>query len=153
MPEPTPPRSDSPATGSAPEPGRVEPTSGIPDSARSAPDGAAAPASPPRRSAGRYEMLAEIARGGMGVIWRATDTALGREVAVKVLQEKYAPGSAAARRFAAEACITAQLQHPAIPPVHDYGNLPDERPFLAMKLIKEGRCGGGDGRAAHLDPA
>jgi tetratricopeptide (TPR) repeat protein len=81
-------------------------------------------------------MLAEIARGGMGVIWRATDTALGREVAVKVLQDQFAPDSVAARRFAAEACITAQLQHPAIPPVHDYGNLPDERPFLAMKLIK-----------------
>ena len=62
----------------------------------------------PDTAAHRYILLAEIARGGMGVIWRATDTALGREVAVKVLQEKYAPGSAAARRFAAEPRITAQ---------------------------------------------
>jgi tetratricopeptide (TPR) repeat protein/tRNA A-37 threonylcarbamoyl transferase component Bud32 len=84
----------------------------------------------------RYELLDKIARGGMGVIWRATDTALGREVAVKVLQNKYPADSIAARRFAAEARITAQLQHPAIPPVHDCGQLPDDRPFLAMKLIK-----------------
>jgi tetratricopeptide (TPR) repeat protein/tRNA A-37 threonylcarbamoyl transferase component Bud32 len=81
-------------------------------------------------------MGAEIARGGMGVIYHATDTALGREVAVKVLQDKYGPDSGGARRFADEARITAQLQHPAIPPVHDLGTLPDGRPFLAMKLIK-----------------
>jgi serine/threonine protein kinase len=81
-------------------------------------------------------LLDEIARGGMGVIYRATDHVLGREVAVKVLQEKYAPDSGAARRFADEARIAAQLQHPGIPPVHDLGTLPDGRPFLAMKLIK-----------------
>ncbi len=84
----------------------------------------------------RYALGAEIARGGMGVIYRATDTVLGREVAVKVLQEKFTPASGTARRFADEARITAQLQHPAIPPVHDYGGLPSGRPFLAMKLIK-----------------
>jgi tetratricopeptide (TPR) repeat protein len=81
-------------------------------------------------------LLAEIARGGMGVVWSAKDTTLGREVAVKVLQNRYAPGSGVARRFADEAHITAQLQHLAIPPVHDYGTLSDGRPFLAMKLIK-----------------
>jgi hypothetical protein len=84
----------------------------------------------------RYRLLDEIARSGMGVIYRATDTALAREVVVKVLQDKYAPESATARRFADEARIAAQLQHPAIPPVHDLGTLPDGRPFLAMKLIK-----------------
>lgn len=84
----------------------------------------------------RYEFGDEIARGGMGVIHRATDTVLGREVAVKVLSERFGPGSGAARRFADEARITAQLQHPAIPPIHDLGTLPDGRPFLAMKLIK-----------------
>jgi serine/threonine protein kinase len=92
--------------------------------------------SPPRLSAGRYQLLDEIAHGGMGVIWRATDTTLGREVAVKALMDKFAPNSGIARRFAAEARITGQLQHPAIPPVHDFGKLPDGRPFLAMKLIK-----------------
>jgi tetratricopeptide (TPR) repeat protein len=61
---------------------------------------------------------------------------LGREVAVKVLGEKFAPDSGTARRFADEARITGQLQHPNIPAVHDLGILPDGRPFLAMKLIK-----------------
>ena len=87
-------------------------------------------------SAGRYELGEAIARGGMGVVYRAIDTAFAREVAVKVLQHKYGVRSDAARRFADEARITGQLQHPAIPPVHDLGMLPDDRPFLAMKLIK-----------------
>src|SRR5471030_1744943 len=85
---------------------------------------------------GRYLLRDEIARGGMGVVYRATDTTFGREIAIKVLQEKFDPASGAARRFADEARITAQLQHPAIPPVHDNGVLPDGRPFLAMKMIK-----------------
>jgi tetratricopeptide (TPR) repeat protein/tRNA A-37 threonylcarbamoyl transferase component Bud32 len=84
----------------------------------------------------RYLLGEEIARGGMGEVYRATDTVLNREVAVKVLQAKYAPESVTARRFADEARITARLQHPGIPPVHDLGTLPDGRPFLAMKLIK-----------------
>ena len=84
----------------------------------------------------RYRLLEEIARGGMGIIYRAVDDSLGREVAVKVLHEKFTPDSAMARRFADEARITAQLQHPAIMPVHDVGTLADGRPFLAMKLIK-----------------
>jgi serine/threonine protein kinase len=84
----------------------------------------------------RYALGEMIARGGMGAVYRATDTVLSREVAVKVLQEKFAPDSGTARRFTDEARISAQLQHPAIPPVHDLGTLPDGRPFLAMKLIK-----------------
>lgn len=90
----------------------------------------------PHSTAERYTLSVEIDRGGMGVIHRATDTVLGREVAVKVLLEKYGPNSGAALRFADEARITGQLQHPSIPPVHDVGTLPDGRPFLAMKLIK-----------------
>ena len=93
------------------------------------------PAGASKRAA-RYLLGEEIARGGMGIVYRATDTVLGREVAVKVLQEKYAPDSGTARRFADEARITGQLQHPNVPAVHDLGALPDGRPFLAMKLIK-----------------
>src|SRR5437867_2988977 len=84
----------------------------------------------------RYTVGDEIDRGGMGIIYRATDTVLGREVAVKVLLEKYGAESGVALRFADEARITGQLQHPSIPPVHDLGTLADGRPFLAMKLIK-----------------
>jgi eukaryotic-like serine/threonine-protein kinase len=87
-------------------------------------------------AAGRYELLDEIAHGGMGTVLRAVDRTLGREVAVKVLQARYSAGSVIARRFIDEARISGQLQHPGIPPVHDLGSLPDGRPFLAMKLIK-----------------
>ena len=90
----------------------------------------------PSGTGDRYELSGEIARGGMGIIYRALDTSLGREVAVKVLQQRFGAGSSAARRFANEARIAGQLQHPSIPPVHDVGVLPDGRPFLAMKLIR-----------------
>jgi serine/threonine protein kinase len=91
----------------------------------------AASASPPG-----YELREEIGRGGMGAVYRALDVALGRDVAVKLLSNRFAPDSPFARRFLSEARITGQLQHPGIPAVHQVGTLPDGRPFLAMKLIK-----------------
>src|SRR5262245_8058670 len=83
-----------------------------------------------------YELSGEVGVGGMGVVYRARDLALDRDVAVKLLQADHPADSPIARRFADEARITAQLQHPGVPPVHDLGTLPDGRPFLAMKLIK-----------------
>jgi tetratricopeptide (TPR) repeat protein len=90
---------------------------------------------PPLR-AGRFELGQELARGGMGIVYRARDDSLGRDVAVKVLHERYLADSLVGRRFLDEARITAQLQHPAIPPVFEVGRLADGRPYLAMKLIK-----------------
>ncbi|HEV3439045.1 MAG TPA: protein kinase, partial [Gemmata sp.] len=90
----------------------------------------------PTAATTRYILGAEIARGGMGIIYQASDTRLDREVALKVLQNHLALHSATGRRFEDEARISAQLQHPAIPPIHDLGTLPDGRPFLAMKLIE-----------------
>jgi tetratricopeptide (TPR) repeat protein len=83
-----------------------------------------------------YELREVIGRGGMGVVFRARDLSLDREVAVKLLLDGYAANSAAARRFVEEAQITGQLQHPGIPAVHQAGTTPDGRPFLAMKLVK-----------------
>jgi len=83
-----------------------------------------------------YEILSELGRGGMGVVYRARDRALDREVAVKILQEQYAPDSSTALRFLDEARVTGQLQHPVIPAVYQVGHLADDRPFLAMKLIQ-----------------
>jgi tetratricopeptide (TPR) repeat protein len=96
---------------------------------------AAAPAAPPASPPG-YEFLHEIGHGGMGVVYRARDIALDRDVAVKVLADRFPPGSPPAQRFLTEARITGQLQHPGIPAVHQVGALADGRPFLAMKLIK-----------------
>jgi tetratricopeptide (TPR) repeat protein len=83
-----------------------------------------------------FDLLEEVGRGGMGVVYRARDLTLDREVAVKVLQDRFAPDSATAARFVEEARITAQLQHPGIAAVYQVGALPGGRPFLAMKLIK-----------------
>jgi serine/threonine protein kinase len=83
-----------------------------------------------------YELLGEIARGGMGEVWQVRDPRFNRILALKTLQPQYADSDTAKSRFLAEAQITAQLQHPGIPPVHDLGELPDGRPFLAMKLVK-----------------
>ncbi len=83
-----------------------------------------------------YELFGEVGRGGMGVVYRARDLSLDRDVAVKLLQDSYPADSPIARRFTDEARITAQLQHPGVPPVYRVGALPDGRPFLAMKLIK-----------------
>jgi Flp pilus assembly protein TadD/tRNA A-37 threonylcarbamoyl transferase component Bud32 len=83
-----------------------------------------------------YTLLEEIARGGMGVVYRAHDVGLNRDVAVKVVKDEYRSAEVAVRRFIEEGQITGQLQHPAIPAVHQIGTLPDSSPFLAMKLIK-----------------
>jgi len=92
-------------------------------------------AEPPTR-VGDFELIEEIAQGGMGVVFRARDVVLDREVAVKILRDRFPADSDIARRFLEEARITGQLQHPGIPPIHQVGTLPDGRPFLAMKLIK-----------------
>ncbi len=96
---------------------------------------AAADDAPPVDPPG-YALLGEVGRGGMGVVFRARDLALNREVAVKLLRPGTGSGSAAAARFVEEAQVTGQLQHPGIPAVYQVGALPDGRPFLAMKLIR-----------------
>ena len=90
----------------------------------------------PPSPASRYLLEGELGRGGMGVVLLACDTAFDRLLAVKVLRETVAGQAEAERRFLDEARLTAQLQHPGIPPVHDVGRLEDGRPFFAMKLIR-----------------
>jgi tetratricopeptide (TPR) repeat protein len=103
------------------------------------PDPARSPAPAPEESLpaelGRYQIEGEIARGGIGIVLRAHDSAFHRTVALKILQQHQASPNAA-QRFLEEAQVLGQLQHPGIPPVHDLGELPDGRPFFAMKLIK-----------------
>jgi putative nucleotidyltransferase with HDIG domain len=83
----------------------------------------------------RYRLVQEVGAGGMGLVLRVNDTALDRELALKVL-----PGDdhseLSKRRFRTEARITSQLQHPGIPPVHDIGQLRDGRPFFTMRLVQ-----------------
>jgi len=85
---------------------------------------------------GNYQLLGEIARGGMGVILKGHDTDLGRDVAVKVLDGELAKRPAVVQRFIEEAQIGGQLQHPGIVPVYELGLMADERPYFTMKLVK-----------------
>jgi serine/threonine-protein kinase len=85
---------------------------------------------------GNYELLDEVARGGMGVVLRARDPAFGRLLAVKVLLPLHRGEPELERRFLAEARLTGRLQHPGIPPAHELGRLADGRPFFAMKLVQ-----------------
>jgi eukaryotic-like serine/threonine-protein kinase len=84
----------------------------------------------------RYELLGLVGRGGMGLVLRVRDRALNRELALKTLRQPLPADDSLLRRFHEEAHLTAQLQHPGVPPVHEAGTLPDGRPFFAMKLVK-----------------
>jgi tetratricopeptide (TPR) repeat protein len=90
---------------------------------------------PPEQAGDRYQLQGEIARGGMGAVLRGRDMDLGRDLAVKVLLEKYVDRPEVARRFIEEAQIGGQLQHPGVVPVYDIGRFGD-RPFFTMKLVK-----------------
>ncbi|MCC6741486.1 MAG: SUMF1/EgtB/PvdO family nonheme iron enzyme [Planctomycetia bacterium] len=91
----------------------------------------------PVAAPGRYELKAELGRGGLGRVVEAWDEALRRQVAVKLLHAQ--PAGDAPDRFAREARLAARLEHPAIIPVYDFGALPatDGRAqvFLAMKRV------------------
>jgi tetratricopeptide (TPR) repeat protein len=86
--------------------------------------------------AGRYQLLDEIARGGMGLVLRGRDPELGRELAVKLLLDHHRDRPDLVDRFVEEAQICGQLQHPGVVPVYDLGMLADDRPFFTMKLVK-----------------
>jgi len=118
---------------------------------------------------GRYQLLGEIAHGGMGAILKGRDVDLGRDLALKVLLESHQGNPEVVNRFIEEAQIGGQLQHPGIAPVYELGTFPepDRRPYFAMKLVKgqtlaallaerkdrAGRESAGTRRVAALDRA
>ncbi len=83
---------------------------------------------------GRYRGVAEIARGGMGIVVRGEDPDLGRPVAIKVAQS--ASEGAALEKFLLEARIAGRLEHPNIVPVHELGRSADGLPYFSMKLVQ-----------------
>jgi len=90
-------------------------------------------------AAERYRLEDRIATGGMGEVWKATDTVLGRQVAVKLLKDEYADDPTFRSRFQEEARHAAALHHPNIAAVFDFGETHgyggESRPFLVMELV------------------
>src|SRR6202051_2346717 len=89
----------------------------------------------PGTKLGPYEILAPIGAGGMGEVYRAKDSRLGRDVALKILPESFAREPDRLRRCEQEARAVATLNHPNILAIHDVGQH-DGTPFLVSELLE-----------------
>jgi serine/threonine protein kinase len=90
--------------------------------------------SPNEESRERYTLTHLHAKGGMGRVWLARDSALGRQIALKELRPEQVNNSIVCSRFLYEAKITAQLEHPGIVPVYELGD--GEAPFYTMRFVR-----------------
>ncbi|WP_276652123.1 protein kinase domain-containing protein, partial [Corynebacterium vitaeruminis] len=86
---------------------------------------------------GRYKIEAPIARGGMSTVYRCIDLRLGRNVAAKVMDDRYVDDPIFRQRFKREARSMAQLSHPQLVGVYDFSST-GEHIFLIMELITGG---------------
>ncbi len=83
----------------------------------------------------RYHLVAKHARGGFGEVWRAADSVLNRDIAIKRLAPALASEAEYRRRFAEEARITGQLEHPGVVPVYDLVDAGSEHPYYVMRFL------------------
>ncbi len=91
----------------------------------------------PGDSLGRYRIVSELGVGGMGVVYKARDTRLGRPVALKVLRSASPGGPAATQRFLREAQMASALNHPNILTIYDVGT-DAGLDYIAMELVEGG---------------
>src|SRR5687768_13933829 len=84
---------------------------------------------------GRYEIRSKIGAGGMGEVYQARDTQLGRDVAIKVLPASYADDKDRLQRFEQEACAAGALNHPNILSIYDVGTH-DGAPYVVSELLQ-----------------
>ncbi len=97
----------------------------------------------PGTKLGHYEILAPLGEGGMGQVYRARDTTLDRDVAIKVLPEDFASDPGRLARFEREAKLLASLNHPNIATIFGFEESDGVR-FIAMELVE-----GAEPRRAH----
>src|ERR1700675_2927120 len=88
----------------------------------------------PGRSLAQYRLAERIGEGGMGVVWRATDSTLSRDVAIKILPAEFAADAERLARFEREAKVLASLNHPNIAGIYGLHEVGGVR-FLAMELV------------------
>jgi hypothetical protein len=88
------------------------------------------------RMLGRYELLEQIGSGGMAVVYRSRDTALDREVAVKLLHPHLAAAKESRARFSREARAVARLAHPGIVEIYDYAGDAAVESYLVTELVR-----------------
>ena len=86
---------------------------------------------------GRFEIVAEIGRGGMAMVYLARDPKVNRQVALKVLPRAQTTDSTSRERFQREAEVIAALEHPCIVPMYEFGEV-DEQPFIVMRYMSGG---------------
>ncbi|HPS40999.1 MAG TPA: bifunctional serine/threonine-protein kinase/formylglycine-generating enzyme family protein [Anaerolineaceae bacterium] len=99
---------------------------------------------------GKYELHEQLGKGGFGTVYRAIDTSLGREVALKILHPQLMVDDTFVQRFIKEARTLASLEHPNIVPVHDLGES-DGRLFIAMRYLPGGNLQELIRKSGHLD--
>src|SRR4030088_1987272 len=85
---------------------------------------------------GPYEILEPIGSGGMGEVYRAKDSRLGRDVAIKVLPASFSADPERLRRFEQEARAAGVLNHPNITAVFDIGESEDGAPYVVQELLE-----------------
>ncbi len=90
----------------------------------------------PRLLEGRYRLKRRLGRGGMGTVYAASDTALERGVAVKVIREDLVGSAEAAERFRQEGRVAASFAHPNVVTIYDFGVADGNRAFLVMELLE-----------------
>ncbi|MCF7763610.1 MAG: serine/threonine protein kinase [Verrucomicrobia bacterium] len=82
-----------------------------------------------------YQITAKLGQGGMGAVYRATDTKLDREVAIKILPPKIADSPQRRKRFLREAKAAAALNHPHVCTIYEVGETEGGQPFIAMEYL------------------